>query len=874
MIYRFIDDAGTFEVKDPHRYNLYLPLTDSRGRLLSSISPNLSGDIKSDNDHFLTPPASIEDLRSSLLCRREFFIQTEQEFLRLSRPLEEDTLEAGLLFQKVHKRSRQLSIEILNFVPHDLPVEVMSVTVSNITKKNLSVVPTSFIPLFGRSEKNLRDHRHVTSLLNRIRTTDKGITLTPSMVFDERGHREGTSVYFVFGYDSHGKGPEKQFPTLDEFYGEGDIIEPHAVTRPFKSGVPGQRLLQGKEACAAFRFRTALLQAGSSVTFVLVMGIGSEKERPAAFLKRLNTVDKVARSFEATKAFWRNRIAFGIDCGDRERTGWLAWVTLQPTLRRLFGCSFLPHFDYGKGGRGWRDLWQDGLTLLLTEPDKARPIIENSFRGVRLDGSNATIITREGDFIADRNAISRVWMDHGVWPYLTTRLYIHKTGDLDFLLSQQTYFRDHYIHRGRATDAAWTALNGYAQKTGAGEAYRGSILEHLLVQNLVQFFNVGEHNCVKLENADWNDGLDMAAERGESAAFSFMYAHNIKDLCSLLEKLSHSVKEVEIIDELMLLLDTIASPVDYADHRKKQERLKRYLTGVEKISGAHRKVQIVDLIKDLEAKWRHMADWLIRHEWLDTEGFFNGYYDNRAMRVEGRKARGTRMMLQSQVFALMSGFASREQSQRTWKAIRKHLRDRKLSGIRLNTDFFSLYLDMGRAFGFSYGDKENGAFFSHMNVMLAKALFTAGMSREGWQVLDSIYTMATASRAGITPGIPEYFNGEGRGLYLYLTGSASWYIYTLLEEAFGIRFAFGDIVLSPQLFAQNLPRAGITVKIPLENALVSITYTKERNARSHGLLRLKELSGPASRIQAGSGGFRIERSLLKPGKNSFTAILG
>ncbi len=57
----------------------------------------------------------------------------------------------------------------------------------------------------------------------------------------------------------------------------------------------------------------------------------------------------------------------------------------------------------------------------------------NNFAGIRVDGSNATIIgSKPGEFIADRNKIPRVWMDHGVWPFLTTQLYIDQTGDLPF----------------------------------------------------------------------------------------------------------------------------------------------------------------------------------------------------------------------------------------------------------------------------------------------------------------------------------------------------------------------------------------------------------------------------------------------------------
>ena len=93
----------------------------------------------------------------------------------------------------------------------------------------------------------------------------------------------------------------------------------------------------------------------------------------------------------------------------------MKWVCFQPFLRRLFGCSFLPHHDYGRGGRGWRDLWQDCLSLLLMEPKTVGDMIVNNYKGVRLDGTNATIIGEgDGNFLADRNGITRVWMDHAL----------------------------------------------------------------------------------------------------------------------------------------------------------------------------------------------------------------------------------------------------------------------------------------------------------------------------------------------------------------------------------------------------------------------------------------------------------------------------
>src|SRR5205085_6309751 len=148
--------------------------------------------------------------------------------------------------------------------------------------------------------------------------------------------------------------------------------------------------------------------------------------------------------------------------------------------------------DYGRGGRGWRDLWQDGLALLLLETGNVREALLNNFAGVRKDGTNATIIGKQpGEFVADRNNISRIWMDHGVWPWITTEFYIHQTGDFKFLLENASYFGD---------------------RVPGGQ---GTVLEHIIVQHLTAAEKLGEHGNCKLLDADWNDGLDMAHDRGE-----------------------------------------------------------------------------------------------------------------------------------------------------------------------------------------------------------------------------------------------------------------------------------------------------------------------------------------------------------------------
>ncbi|HLD75541.1 MAG TPA: hypothetical protein VI874_00860, partial [Candidatus Norongarragalinales archaeon] len=353
---------------------------------------------------------------------------------------------------------------------------------------------------------------------------------------------------------------------------------------------------------------------------------------------------KAETALSETRSFWETKLdRLRFQTPDATFNGWVRWVGLQPILRKLFGCSFLPDFDYGRGGRGWRDLWQDCLALLLTAPDETRNILLHNFNGIRIDGSNATIIGLENDeFIADRNKITRVWMDHGVWPYLTLELYIHQTGDTGILFENANYFRDRQFSRTREKDEAWTEACGQVLKTKTGGSAAGSVLEHLLVQHLVQFFNVGEHNHIRLENADWNDGLDMAYERGESVAFSALYASNLKELAQLIEKTARDrqIKKVPLAKELLLLLDRIQMPkLNYYSVPDKKRRLTKYFAAVQPvISGKKVEVPVLKLAADLRAKADFLSEHIRKKEWLQTrggDGLYNGYYDNRGQRVEG-----------------------------------------------------------------------------------------------------------------------------------------------------------------------------------------------------------------------------------------------
>jgi cellobiose phosphorylase len=603
-------------------------------------------------------------------------------------------------------------------------------------------------------------------------------------------------------------------------------------------------LIEGYETIGALHFPEFELAPGEARTFILLLAILEPDCEPGRLVEKYGSLAQFEAALQANQDHWNGlldttRVTTGLGSFD----GWMRWVSVQPTLRRLFGNSFLPYHDYGRGGRGWRDLWQDILALLLMETGDVRGTLAGHFAGIRIDGSNATIIgSRPGEFKADRNNIPRTWMDHGAWPWLTTRLYIERSGDLQFLLLPQTFFKDHLTHRAKKIDSAWNPVDGTFLQTSNGSTYHGTILEHLLVQHLAAFFNVGEHNNIRLEDADWNDGLDMAPEKGESVAFTALYASNLRELAEYVLKLEETgVQEVALAEELYVLLDTLGDqPIDYNIPAERQAVLDRYFNQVcSTISGQQLQLPLERLAADLQAK----ADWFFTHlrtnEWIENaegHGWFNGYYENAGQRLEGDHPDGLRMTLTGQVFTLMGGVATQEQADRIVQAVKTYLYDQTVGGIRLNTPFEAVMPRFGRAFGFAYGHKENGAMFSHMALMYAYALYERGYAREGFQVMNEIFRHSqNFAVSRMYPGIAEYINNRGRGMYPFLTGSASWYLLTLVTQAFGIQGEMGTLVLKPRLVKEQFTRDGIAqIQALFAGKQLLITYLNPENLDAGG----------------------------------------
>ncbi len=776
----------------------YFPLFNFKG-LRSTISPYWGGDVKLSHHHYATEPTTALDLYHLSMSRNIIFdVDGTLYFANGQTHLQQNDqvhVEADFLSHKIIRDNQKNRMEILSYVPLSDTVELHKITFTNTSDKQIKLTITTAIPLYSRSADNIRDHRHVTSLLNQTEVVDFGVINQPTLSFDERGHKTNHHIYSVYA-QSHELNIQGYIPIMDDFMAGGNTLFPRGLNHLSPVGTS----INGYEAIGAIQFQPIDLKPQGSVTFYLSIGIHESKESSLSSRNLLNEkmfnheLSKVHTFFDQ----YLKGLSFRI--GDETQSQALSWVVLQPMLRRYFGNSYLPHHDYGRGGKGWRDLWQDLLALIMMNDASVTDMLYNNFFGVRIDGSNATIIgDKPGEFKADRNMITRVWSDHGAWPLLTVKMYLDETGDLDFLLRKQGYFQDQFTHYTKKTRPFDTP---YVKNKDQG-AYQGTILEHLLLQNLVGHHNIGEHGFVKLEDADWNDGLDMAHKKGETIAFTHMYANNLRILADMINTLDGDT--IELFIEMEELLNTNVSLSHFFDRML-------HFSGE---SITYSKKIVVDRLKILaEDRIKHLINNAFDH------GRFQSYFNNDGLDVDNPSS----MNLTGQAMALLSQTATFDQAVKTAKTTRTKLFQPQLGGYQLNTNYHQVLTNMGRAYGFAYGHKENGAVFSHMAMMYAYGLYQYGLVHEGREAWHTLFARALDKDAYVFAGIPEYFTDRGIGMYPFLTGSASWFLKLLRTEVFGIQMRYGKLYLEPKLTKDDFIEGKASITTYIHGSLVKITY--------------------------------------------------
>lgn len=791
--------------KNHQNLGYYMPLFNLSG-LRSAITPFFAGDLKTDYHHYALEPASELELYELTQTRNVIFDVNEKKlFLNGQTETQQQddiTYETGLLYQKVIRENNTSKISVTSFIPLNKNIECHEITYQNKSSDIQKISITTATPIYGRSADSLRDHRHVTSLLHQIKAQNGAILVKPTLSFDERGHQINETTYGLV-VSSDVLKVKGYIPTIDEFINGGSFHFPQGLDHIQKEGYE----INGYEVMGGISFSEVTLKPESSITFYMGIFIDEKEVDIESMKKTYLTKEGFSKHLSLVTSYFSKYVShLSFEMSSKETSNQLSWVILQPLLRRYFGNSFLPYHDYGKGGRGWRDLWQDLLSLIMMNDASVIDLLYSNFAGMRIDGSNATIIgDQAGQFLADRNKITRVWSDHGVWPLITTKLYIDETGDLSFLLKKQTYFQDQFTHytkhkKDPSQDLLLKDING--------QTYEGTILEHLLIENLVGYHHIGKHGFTRLEDADWNDGLDMAHDLGETIAFTHMYANNLKDLALLIESLNED--SLYMTETLELLLH-------------KSCNISLFFDQVAEFSGKVKRYEIKDLVQTLHQFSTDKKEHLNKHAYQFDR--YDSYFDQFGKPLDTKDT----MQLTGQAMALLGETPTQVMALKLVNKTKDMLFNPHIGGYHLNSNYEKVLTNMGRAYGFAYNHKENGAIFSHMVMMYAYGLYQYGFVKEGHEAFMTILNQSSQTSSKVWAGIPEYFTEKGEGKYPYLTGSASWLILLLRKQVFGIVMDQGKLYIKPKLTKDDFINRRAIIKTQLFNQSRTMTFYNSKN---------------------------------------------
>jgi cellobiose phosphorylase len=107
-------------------------------------------------------------------------------------------------------------------------------------------------------------------------------------------------------------------------------------------------------------------------------------------------------------------------------------------------------------------------------------------------------------------------------------------------------------------------------------------------------------------------------------------------------------------------------------------------------------------------------------------------------------------------------------------------------------------------------------------------------------------------------------------MYPFLTGSASWYLLTLLTEVFGVKGRLGDLVLAPRFAARQSDKASVSIRFA--GKALEIEYHRSQSGKS-GLIKRVEVNGKVQEISAAEVIFKREDIAAWPEKTKIAVTL-
>jgi N,N'-diacetylchitobiose phosphorylase len=280
-----------------------------------------------------------------------------------------------------------------------------------------------------------------------------------------------------------------------------------------------------------------------------------------------------------------------------------------------------------------------------------------------------------------------------------------------------------------------------------GEA---TVFEHLKQALEFSWGKRGPHGLLLGLAADWNDCINLKG-RGESIWSTFLYFRALTEFIELAERAGHKD--------------------DAVYYRKYRDEI---------------------------------AGNLDKYAW-DGKWFLRGYLDS-GKKLGGQESDQSKIFINSQTWAVVSGAASEEKGLRAMDSLKEYLATEH--GIVKNYPAYrETDLEVGAITSFPPGLKENAGIFCHANTwaIIAECLLGRGDRAFEYYLaflpaarndIADIYTMEPYVYSQFITG-KEHPYKFGRARNSWLTGTASWSFVAVSQYILGVRPSYDGLVVDP-----------------------------------------------------------------------------
>jgi N,N'-diacetylchitobiose phosphorylase len=405
----------------------------------------------------------------------------------------------GLSYSRFLCNYRGIQAEQRLFIPVDDDVELWDVTIKNASDEPRKISVFSYIEFSFH-------HIEIDNQNLQMSLYASGSSYEDGIIEYDFFYEPWTRHFFAASFD-----PDSYDCVRDRFLGHHRTeTNPIAVKR----GACHNSSELGGNHCASLHKRLALAP-GEEARLIFILGVGPRESQGREMREKYSDLVNVDRAFEELRAYWQEKLDVlqiktphpGMD------TMINTWNLLQAETCVVWSrfASFIE--VGGRTGLGYRDMAQDVMSVVHTNPAKCRQRILELLHGQtsqgyglhlfdpqvfqpqeeKLPGVKFPTVVPTPSPKEIVHGLEDVCADDALWLVVSVCEFVKETGDLTFF-DEIVPFAD------------------------GGE---GTVYEHLKRALDFSAEQVGEHGICKGLRADWNDCLNLGG--GESGMVSFMH---------------------------------------------------------------------------------------------------------------------------------------------------------------------------------------------------------------------------------------------------------------------------------------------------------------------------------------------------------------